>query len=83
MGRPFLLSMKTLGMGEAVPVLLIVLLVGVLAYLYWRHKTTTLTRACRWRFSRASGGWTCSACGAQTDGVSEPKDCLRDQTRRK
>lgn len=65
------------------PVLLLLLLVGVLAYLYWRRTTTSLTRHCRWRFSKAAGGWTCSACGARTEGAAEPRECLRSQTLRK
>lgn len=58
-------------------VLLILLAVGVFAYLWWRHRTTTLTRDCRWRRDRAAGGWWCSYCGARTGGGDRPRDCLR------
>jgi hypothetical protein len=64
-----------------VPVLLLVLLLGTLAWLWWRWRTTTLTRDCRWRLDRAAGPghWRCAACGAETDLAPgrEPRDCLR------
>ncbi len=61
------------------PILLIALLLGVLAYLFWRRKTTTLTRNCRWRLDRDAGKWRCAYCGQQTttpDG-SPPKICAQ------
>ena len=62
------------------PALLLILLLGVLAYLWWRRRTTTLTRDCRWRQLRARGGWRCAFCGAETIGMEEPRDCLRRQS---
>ena len=58
------------------PVLLILLFLGVLAYLYWRRKTTTLTRDCRWRRT-AQGEWRCAFCGAETSSENSPVLCLR------
>ncbi|MCI5109348.1 MAG: hypothetical protein MRY75_02245 [Marivita sp.] len=58
------------------PILLILLLFGVLAYLYWRHKTTTLTRECRWRRT-AAGQWRCAFCGAEMTSETSPVVCLR------
>jgi hypothetical protein len=64
-----------------VPILLLILLAGVLAYLVWRWRTTTLTRACRWRLDRTGGPghWRCAACGAETDlpDGGTPRDCLK------
>ncbi|MQQ09186.1 hypothetical protein GFB49_12030 [Epibacterium sp. SM1979] len=57
------------------PVILIVLLVGVLAYLLWKRKTTTLTRNCRWRRSVAAQDWRCAYCGAKSDDAEAPKWC--------
>ncbi|MCB1364354.1 MAG: hypothetical protein KDK02_09540 [Rhodobacteraceae bacterium] len=59
------------------PVLLIVLALGVFAYLYWRHRSTTLTRDCRWRQDRRRGIWRCAFCGAQKPGTQAPRVCLR------
>ncbi|MDW4499078.1 hypothetical protein R5H30_13865 [Sulfitobacter sp. D35] len=66
------------------PVLLILLLVGVLAYLYWRHTRTTLTRDCRWRADRSRDKGSlhfhrCASCGAEvyTAGDGAPRDCRR------
>ncbi|MFV0515173.1 MAG: hypothetical protein ACK5MY_16315 [Jhaorihella sp.] len=59
------------------PVLLIILALGVFAYLYWRHRSTTLTRDCRWREDRRNGIWRCAFCGAQTPGAKAPLVCLR------
>jgi hypothetical protein len=61
------------------PFLLLVLLVGVLAYLYWHRRATTLTRDCRWREDRAAGVWRCAFCGAETVQDGPPRACLRDQ----
>jgi hypothetical protein len=58
------------------PVLLILLLLGVLAYLYWRRKTTTLTRECRWRRT-AVGQWRCAFCGAEFASDDSPIVCLK------
>lgn len=59
------------------PVFLLLLLIGVVAYLWWRHRTTTLTRDCRWRQDRARGIWHCAYCGAEKAGADAPRDCLR------
>lgn len=67
--------------GGVVPVLLIVLLVGVLAYMWVARRGSTLTRMCRWRLDRAAGEgcWRCAACGAGVTVAAgkRPKDCLR------
>ncbi|MFD3190932.1 hypothetical protein ACFMPD_11735 [Sedimentitalea sp. HM32M-2] len=62
------------------PVLLLVLLLGVLAYLYWKHRTSTLSRNCRWRADRTEGGdaYRCVSCGGRTrteDG-RPPRYCI-------
>ncbi|MBT8156072.1 hypothetical protein KMP13_19855 [Epibacterium ulvae] len=57
------------------PVILTILLLGVFAYLYWKRKTTTLTRNCRWRENRRAGHWDCAFCGARVEGATAPKDC--------
>ena len=61
--------------------LLILLGIGVFAWLAWRWRTTTLTRECRWRLDRTQGPghWRCAACGAETDlpDGAAPRDCLK------
>ncbi len=57
------------------PVILILLLLGVFAYLYWKRTTTTLTRNCRWRENRRAAVWTCAYCGATQAGSETPKIC--------
>ncbi|GAB4389587.1 hypothetical protein [Albidovulum sp.] len=61
------------------PVLLLVLLLGVLLYLWWSRRGTTLTRLCRWRPDRGGGAdhYRCAACGAECDGP--PRHCLRPE----
>ncbi|MGB5871992.1 MAG: hypothetical protein WBH04_17515 [Albidovulum sp.] len=61
------------------PVLLILLLISVFAYLWFARRGTTLTRACRWRLDRSLGPThhRCTACGAVTEGT--PRHCLRAQ----
>lgn len=61
-------------------VLLLFLLVGVLAYLGWRWRTTSLTRDCRWRENRDLGIWRCAFCGAETVSRGAPRACLRDRS---
>lgn len=56
--------------------LLVLLAGGTLAYLWWRRRTTTLTRNCRWRQDRVRGVWTCAYCGAETVSDGEPDRCL-------
>ena len=60
------------------PVLLLLLAVGVLGYLYWRRRTTTLTRNCRWRQQRGAGEWQCAFCGARAKNERAPRSCLRE-----
>lgn len=59
--------------------LLVLLLIGVLVYGWWRWRFTTLTRDCRWRQDRAAGDWVCAACGARTTTKrgAAPRECLR------
>ncbi|AXT21656.1 hypothetical protein D1822_01875 [Phaeobacter inhibens] len=59
------------------PVLIIFLLLGVFGYFLWRHKTSSLSRHCRWRQERAADQWRCAACGAVQPGSAAPKLCLR------
>ncbi|KAE9632700.1 hypothetical protein [Parasedimentitalea maritima] len=61
------------------PILLLLLLAGVLGYFVWRHKTSTLTRNCRWRQDKRMGEWRCTFCGARDPGEDSPRECLRDQ----
>lgn len=61
------------------PLLLLVLVIGVLAYAWLSRRNSTLTRACLWRQERAAGQWRCAACGAVQKGEVAPKDCLRSQ----
>ena len=60
------------------PVLLLLLLLGVIAYFVWRARTTTLTRDCRWRQVSREGDWQCNFCGAHTQAQKMPTDCLKD-----
>ena len=59
------------------PVLLLLLLLGVLAYFVWRARTTTLTRDCRWRRVSADGHWRCAYCGAGCQSDQTPVDCQK------
>ncbi|MDE4174746.1 hypothetical protein PXK01_11315 [Phaeobacter sp. PT47_59] len=58
------------------PILLLILLAGVLAYFIWRNRTSTLTRHCRWRAERSKGQWRCTSCGAVQPGEAQPRHCL-------
>jgi len=58
------------------PILLLVLLLGTLGFLWYRRKTTTLTRSCRWR-QEGAGHWHCVACNGRSDQVNSPKHCAR------
>ena len=58
--------------------ILVVILLAVLAYLWWRWRFTTLTRDCRWREDRKKGVWRSAFCGAETEG-GPPRVCLRRQ----
>ena len=62
------------------PLLLLVLLLSVLAYMWITRRNSTLTRVCMWRQERSAGQWRCVACGAVVPGAQEPKDCLRPET---
>ena len=57
------------------PVLLLLLLLGVVAYFIWRARSTTLTRDCRWRRLSAAGDWRCAFCGATCESAATPTDC--------
>lgn len=62
-----------------VPALLVILLIGVAAYFVWRHRSTSLTRECRWRQDRAAGLWRCAACGGELPATGEgpPRICRK------
>jgi hypothetical protein len=63
------------------PLLLLLLLLGVLLYMWLSRRNSTLTRNCRWRLDRSSGAelYRCAACGAEVvmPKGKEPKACLR------
>jgi len=63
------------------PLLLLLLLVGVLLYMWLSRRNSTLTRDCRWRLDRSAGTdhYACSACGKVMDCApgKTPRDCLR------
>ncbi|MQY42322.1 hypothetical protein GG681_06685 [Epibacterium sp. SM1969] len=56
------------------PVILLFLLLGVLAYLYWKRRTSNLTRNCRWRQRKAQGDYVCAYCGGTS--VELPRHCV-------
>ncbi|HCE69913.1 MAG TPA: hypothetical protein DET67_01175 [Ruegeria sp.] len=58
------------------PVLLLILALGVFAYFFWRARSTTLSRNCRWRLDRRRGDWACAYCGGRMAGpVDKPPTC--------
>jgi hypothetical protein len=57
------------------PLLLLLLLLSVLAYMWLSRRNSTLTRACKWRQERAADQWRCAACGAVEHGPAEPRHC--------
>jgi hypothetical protein len=65
------------------PILLLLLLLGVLLYLWLSRRNSTLTRDCRWRLDRSGGEerYRCAACGAETVTAKgrQPRDCLRQR----
>jgi hypothetical protein len=61
------------------PIPVLILLAGVLAYFLWRRKTTSLTRNCRWRQERAQAQWRCHYCGAVAPGAAMPTTCGNPQ----
>ena len=63
------------------PVLLLLLLAGVLAYFLWRRRSTSLTRNCRWRQQRAQARWRCLYCGAVQEGEAAPVICRNPKRR--
>ena len=70
--------MQTLRHDGVMLPLLLVLAIGTFGYLWWRWRTTTLTRECRWREDRGRGVWRCAFCGAEA-GEGPPRVCLKDQ----
>ncbi|MTI03077.1 hypothetical protein E1297_44435 [Roseibium sp. RKSG952] len=61
------------------PLLLLLLAAGVFAYFFWRSRTSSLTRDCRWRQHRKEGSWMCAYCGAVSHSDTEPTSCLKGQ----
>jgi hypothetical protein len=57
------------------PILLLTLLFGTLAYPWWKRTATTLTRNCRWREDRAAGEWACSYRNARLKADRSPTTC--------
>ena len=62
------------------PILLVLLLVGVFVYVYWKRTRTSLTRNCRWR-RVGPGAWRCAFCGAEDTGEASPLRCLNTRTK--
>ena len=65
------------------PILIILLLIAVFAYMAYARRGSTLTRECRWRQDRSIGPqhWRCASCGAQCESPkASPRHCLRDKT---
>lgn len=61
------------------PLVLIILVVALIV-MFYRFKTTSLTRNCRWRQDRAQGVWRCSYCGADLPDQGKPPTlCARQQ----
>ncbi len=62
--------------------MLFLLLLGVPAYFIWRHRSTSLTRDCRWRLDRAGGVWRCAACGGELpeSGEGAPRICCKNHS---
>lgn len=58
------------------PLLILLLLLGVFAYMFWQRRTSTLTRLCAWRQEKSAGQWRCAVCGAVSPGEKAPRDCL-------
>lgn len=57
------------------PFLLLILFV-TFAVLFYRSRTTSLTRNCRWR-RQGKGLWRCAYCGQVLEGMDEaPKNCI-------
>ncbi len=61
-----------------------IVIVAVLIGMWLSRRGSTLTRDCRWREERATGGATtrhfrCAACGAECDTApgKDPRACLR------
>jgi hypothetical protein len=63
------------------PLLLLILLAGVMAYFVWRSRTSSLSRNCRWRQQKAQDRWQCLYCGALQEGGGTPRACRNPQTR--
>lgn len=57
------------------PLLLLILLVAVLAFMWFERRRSGLTRACRWRQERSAGQWRCAVCGAVAQGDTTPNHC--------
>jgi hypothetical protein len=63
------------------PILLLILGIGVFAYLWVVRRNSTLTRHCKWRLRKDLGSSTyvCVACNARCDpgAKAQPNHCLR------
>lgn len=63
------------------PILLLILGIGVFAYLWYLRRTTSLRPDCRWRLDRSigPGHFVCAVCGATCDlpPGKAPTACLR------
>jgi LSD1 subclass zinc finger protein len=67
------------------PILVLLLLIAVFAYLWFSRRNSTLRRECRWRLDRSLGptSWRCAVCGAVTEvgEGSSPRHCLKPEPR--
>ena len=61
---------------RAMPLLVLILLLAVFAYLWVARRNSTLTRTCLWRQERSAHQWRCAACGAVLAGDKSPRVCL-------
>lgn len=59
------------------PIIILVLIFGVLVYLFLTRNNDMRDKNCRWRQDRAAQAWDCSYCGAriESDSNAAPTEC--------